>query len=320
MRHLRIYRHYFTQSDCYRAGTPVHAVGVQVHSTGANNPYLHRYVQPDDGRLGANLQGNSHNRPGVDVCSSAYIGKLADGTVAVYQALPWDRRCWISGKGNYGNANRIGYIGFEVCEDDLTDAHYFELAVMGAAVELTAHLCQLAGRRPDEVIPGANGALAVMDHSELAARGLASGHADITHWLRRFGRRMSDFRRAVAQAMDEGVEVEYIDAGEVMVGMDKAVYEIISPNGGYVNLRERPDVDSASLARLMPGERVEVSAMTGVWSKVLYNEELSGYVMTEYLRKAQDTGGQTIRTVITDSAGRSWEPIGAYTVRMTLDG
>ena len=33
-----------------------------VHSTGANNPYLRRYVQPDDGELGKNRYDNDWNR------------------------------------------------------------------------------------------------------------------------------------------------------------------------------------------------------------------------------------------------------------------
>lgn len=323
MRHLTVYRRFFTQSDCYKASAASRFAGVQVHSTGANNPYLRRYVQPDDGRLGVNQYGNSHNRPGVDVCANAYIGKLADGTVAVYQALPWDTRCWISGKGDKGNANRLGYIGFEICEDDLTDLSYFEQAVMGAAVNLTAYLCRIIGISPYDAVYAAGGAMAVMDHSELAAYKLASGHADITHWLRRFGKRMSDFRLEVARAMVEGVEVEYIDAEEVMEEMEKTIYEVISQNGGYVNLRERPDVDSASLARLIPGERVIVTAMTGVWSKVLYNDETVGYVMTQYLRKseeqAEEVGSVTIRTILTDSKGNTWEPDGDFTVRTVVE-
>lgn len=301
MRKLTIYRLFFENSDCYKADVTSGFVGVQVHSTGANNPYLKRYVQPDDGRLGKNKNGNSHNRPGVDVCASAYIGKLEDGTVAVYQALPWDMRCWISGKGKNGNANKLGYIGFEICEDDLADLVYFQQAVMGAAVNLTAHLCRLMGVKPDDVIQSyAEGdALAVMDHSELAARGLASGHADITHWLRRYGKRMNDFRAEVEKAMAEGVEVEYIDADarEEWEEMNK-VYEIISPNGGYVNLREQPDTGSASLSRLYPGEKVTVTAMTGLWSKVVFKDTVIGYVMTEFLREEQtEDAGELPQTV-----------------------
>ena len=322
MRKMTIYRLFFANSDCYKANVRQTSVGVQVHSTGANNPNLKRYVQPDDGRLGRNANGNSHNRPGVDVCASAYIGKLEDGTVAVYQALPWDMRCWISGAAQNGNANRLGFIGFEICEDGLTDAVYFQQAVMEAAVNLTAHLCEIMGVRPNDVIGrySEGDVLAVMDHSELSARGLASGHADITHWLRRFGKRMSDFRAEVEKAMDEGVEAEYIDASakEEWEEMNK-VYEITSPNGGYVNLREQPDTASISLAKLYPGDMVNVTAMTGVWSKV-ETAGHNGYVMTQFLRDIpQDAGELTVRTIITDETGRTFEPTGAFSVRTQLE-
>ena len=84
MTQLIIYRHFFTNADCYTSGTLQIPKGIQVHSTGANNPYLKRYVQPDDGRLGVNTSNNSHNRSGKTVCASAYIGKLADGKPAIY--------------------------------------------------------------------------------------------------------------------------------------------------------------------------------------------------------------------------------------------
>ena len=320
MRKLTIYRMLFKDSDCYRSGTRQTSRGVQVHSTGANNPNLRRYVQPDDGRLGRNTNGNSHNRPGVDVCASAYIGKLADGTVAVYQTLPWDMRCWISGKGKNGNANRLGYIGFEICEDDRTDLIYFNQAVMGAAVNLTAHLCQIMGVRPDDVLEryAEGDALAVMDHSELAARGLASNHADITHWLRVFGKRMNDFRREVQAAMDEGVEVNYIDAEgkEEWREMDKEM-EVYASNGGYTNLRELPDTESVALEKMRNGDMVRVTAMTGVWSKVEHGDVI-GYIMTQFLREVPHEGELTIRTVITDEAGRTFEPVGAYTAKTVL--
>ena len=35
--------------------------GIMVHSTGVNNPYLKRYVQPNDGKLGKNQNGNHWN-------------------------------------------------------------------------------------------------------------------------------------------------------------------------------------------------------------------------------------------------------------------
>lgn len=216
MRYLTIHRLYFTASDCYMKGVRQTPSGVQVHSTGANNPYLRRYVQPDDGYLGVNPNGNSHNRPGGNVCASAYIGKLQDGSVAVYQTLPWGMRCWLSGSGKEGNANKLGYIGFEICEDNCKDRQYFEAAVKGAAVLLTAHLCKMMGVTPWYVsleLPDGS-AYAVMDHAGLHSVGLASNHGDIGLWMRNFGYSFDDFRAWVQQALDEGVEATYVDAKE----------------------------------------------------------------------------------------------------------
>ena len=204
MHELTIYRLFFTKSDCYKAGVKQTPKGVQVHSTGANNPYLRRYVGPDDGRLGPNLNNNTHNRPGGNVCASAYIGKLQDGTVAVYQTLPWDMRCWLSGSGPNGNANKMGYIGFEICEDNCKNRAYFDEAVRDKAVLLTAYLCQQIGISPysDKL----------EDHAGLHNLGIASNHGDIGLWLRNFGYTFADFRGWVQDAMDEGVNVNYVEA------------------------------------------------------------------------------------------------------------
>ena len=84
-----------------------------MHSTGANNPKLSRYVGPDDGALGKNLYDNHWNRPKPDKqqkCPHAFIGKLANGTIATYQVLPWDIVGWHSGTGRSAskNANNNG--------------------------------------------------------------------------------------------------------------------------------------------------------------------------------------------------------------------
>lgn len=219
MKQLTIHRLFFTQSDCYKKSVTQVPRGVQVHSTGANNPWLRRYVGPDDGSLGVNPNGNTHNRPGGDVCANAYIGKLANGTVAVYQTLPWDYRCWLSGSGSNGNANRLGYIGFEICEDSTENEQYFNEAVRGASVLLTAYLCQQIGVTPWEIIQEtpSGSAYAVMDHAELHRVGLASNHGDIGLWLKKFGYTFADYRSWVQAAMDEGVEVTYIDSEVVPV-------------------------------------------------------------------------------------------------------
>lgn len=213
LRSLTIYRLFFTDSKCYHQGTIQAQHGVQVHSTGANNPYLKRYVQPDDGRLGKNIYNNSHNNPKGTVCANAYVGKLQDGTVAVYQTLPWDMRCWLSGQGRNGNGNRMGYIGFEICEDNCENRAYFQEAVMDKAVLLTAYLCQMLNVEPWTVVQETpdGPAYAVMDHISLHNVGCASNHGDIGLWMRKFGMNFEDFRRAVDDALDEGVDVTYID-------------------------------------------------------------------------------------------------------------
>ena len=215
MHELAIYRLYFTDSDCFKKRTVQVPRGVQVHSTGANNPWLRRYVGPDDGRLGENPNGNTHNRPGGNVCANAYIGKLKDGTVAVYQTMPWDYRCWLSGSGSNGNANKLGYIGFEICEDSTLNEEYFNDAVRGTAVLLAAYLCREFGFTAWSALATSVGdAYAVEDHAGLHRMGLASNHGDIGLWLRKFGYTMKDFRYWVQEALDEGAEVTYVDALE----------------------------------------------------------------------------------------------------------
>ena len=51
----------FTENACYKAGRKITVKGIMVHSTGANNPWLKRYVGPDDGKLGKNQYNNHWN-------------------------------------------------------------------------------------------------------------------------------------------------------------------------------------------------------------------------------------------------------------------
>lgn len=177
------------ENDCYRQGKTIVPQGIMVHSTGANNPWLRRYVGPDDGLLGENQYGNHWNRPGLAACVHAFIGRRADGTVDTYQTLPWNYRGWHCGRS--GNDT---HISFEICEDGLADEDYFRQTYQ-AAVDLAANLCRLYGLDP-------LAAGVVVDHAEGSALGIASSHSDIGHWWRRFGVQMEDFRQAVAQAME----------------------------------------------------------------------------------------------------------------------
>lgn len=191
---MNLHKLIFTENACYKAGRPQEVRGIMVHSTGADNPWLKRYVGPDDGLLGENEHGNTWNtdRPdGRQVCVHAFIGKLSDGTIATYQTLPWEMEGWHSGRGEKGSANRLGYIGFEICEDDLSNKAYFD-AVYKEAVELCAYLCREYGLTQDNIIC----------HSEGHDLGIASNHGDVMHWFPKFGKSMDAFREDVKEALE----------------------------------------------------------------------------------------------------------------------
>lgn len=201
---MKFYTQILTHNDCYKAGRTITPRGVMVHSTGANNPHLSRYV-PGDEVIGQNTAGNHWDMSGTGACVHAFIGKLADGSVGVVQTLPWNRRGWHCGKGSRGSANDT-HISFEICEDGLQDASYFG-AVYQAAVELTADLCKQYGLDPQE-----DGI--VICHSEGHDRGIASNHADVMHWFPIHGKSMDTFRADVARVMEgeEEMTQEQFDA------------------------------------------------------------------------------------------------------------
>lgn len=287
MRHITIHRLYFTNSDCYKTskhGTPH---GIQVHSTGANNPYLHRYVGPDDGLLGPNQYDNTHNRPGANVCANAYIGKLQDGTVTIYQTLPWDQHCWLSAGGTNGtpSANAQGFIGFEVCEDNRKNRDYFMNAVMDKSVCLCAYLCWKYHLDVEYV----------MDHSELHRLGMASDHGDITWWLKPFGYNMSMYRNEVRKAMAEGVRVTYIEGDKTWTDDPEEANEPTKPEepmskqmivtaetGKTVNLRSGPGKEYPKIEEVPIGTVVTETMENNDWAYIQYGGK-QGYMMAQFL-------------------------------------
>lgn len=206
---MRLVKCIMTESDCYKTGSTISPSGVMWHSTGANNTTVKRYVQPseDDPNLselldviGINRNNNDWNRPGINKCVHAFIGTFADGKVGTAQCLPWDCRGWHAGTGSLRKSANNTHIGFEICEDDLTDQDYFE-TVYREAVELTAMLC-----REYELDPMEDGV--IISHHEGAERGVASNHADVDHWLKRFGKTMNDVRKDVKEEMSDAMTQE----------------------------------------------------------------------------------------------------------------
>lgn len=191
-----------THNRCYKTGQKIKPKGVMVHSTGANNPTLKRYVQPSVDNpnrvelfelLGVNKNHNDWNRNNIDACVHGFIGKLADGSIAAVQTLPWNHRGWHAGTGTSGKSANDTHISFEICEDNLTDPVYFS-KVYQVAVELTAMLC-----KEFRLDPLADGV--VICHSEGYKRGIASGHADVMHWFPKHGKNMDTFRKDVHTLM-----------------------------------------------------------------------------------------------------------------------
>jgi len=181
---------FLTANECYKVGRSIVPKGIIVHSTGALNPDLKRYVGPDDGFLGFNKYNNHWNqlRPegGRQICCHAFIGKLADGRVAAYQTLPWTMEGWHCG----GQANKT-HIGFEICEDN--NAVYFRGAFREAA-ELCNYLCKMYGL----------GAKDILDHAEAHRKGLASNHGDVAHWFPKYGSSMDHLRAEVQGLLEAG--------------------------------------------------------------------------------------------------------------------
>lgn len=198
-----------TQSTCYKGTRKFIPKGILWHSTGANNPTLKRYVQPDDNvkdkaewlaKLGKNQYGNDWNHIDRQAGMNFWIGKLADGTVAAVQTMPWDFRPWGCGSGPKGSCNDT-HIQFEICEDALTDASYFN-ACYREACEMTAYLCKMFGIDPKGTIDYKGLKVpTIIDHIGSHKMGLGSNHGDVQHWSKRYGKTMANVRNDVASIL-----------------------------------------------------------------------------------------------------------------------
>lgn len=201
----------FVKNRWHKSGCVIPMDGIVVHSTGANNPELRRYVQPASGqtvglavlepeyeassyynmmaRLGTNYNQNDWNRASQELGVHAWVGKLANGQVAAVQTLPWDSFLYGVGSGRNGSYNS-SHIQFEICEDT-TDAAYTKEAYRTAA-ELCAYLCR------EFEIPVEK----IVSHNEAGKAGYGSRHADPEHWWILYGYTMEGFRQDVQNLLD----------------------------------------------------------------------------------------------------------------------
>lgn len=214
-----------SNSYCYKTTAQLKPVGVLWHSTGVNNPTLKRYVQPADNdpnkaqllsKLGKNLNGNDLNHTNDPQGLNAWIGKLADGSVAAVQTMPWNYAPYGCGTGSIGSCNgwRVAnkttnlwvkecWIQFEICEDSLQDASYAR-KVFEEGCQLTAYLCKLYNLDPNGTVNFLARKVPVITcHCEARDLKLGSNHGDILHWFPKYGITMETIRARVAQILRE---------------------------------------------------------------------------------------------------------------------
>lgn len=215
---MEIIQCYQTKNPCYRKGTPMKPVGIVVHSTGANNPHLCRYVDCPEW-LGVNRYGNHWNRPEAATLVHGAIGLDKEGFVTVVNTLPYTMAAWGVGKGSRGSYNYdpTGHIQFEMCEDDLTDPSYFD-QVMGTAVAYCAQLCREYGLAAESIV----------SHKEAHAQGYASNHGDPENWMGRFGMTMEDFRARVRAKLKGEVAImgKVVNRDELVAWIDAHAVEV----------------------------------------------------------------------------------------------
>lgn len=207
---MTLYRCLLVKNRWCRSGSTIPIEGIVVHSSGANNAQLRRYVNPAGNQttgmgvlwpeeknwnkfqalqaIGTNQYGNDWNRPEQPYGMHAFVGKLANGTVAAVQTLPWESFLWGCGSGKNGSYNAT-HIQFEICEDT-TDQAYTKQAYE-TAVELCAYLCKAFDIPVNKI----------RSHREAHLDGYASSHVDPEHWWCLYGYGMDSFRADVAKKL-----------------------------------------------------------------------------------------------------------------------
>ena len=143
-------------------------VGIVIHSSGRNNPYLRQYVQPSKdnknyidiiAQLGENHKHNDWNHIHTLYNFHYWIGKDKNNNVITVQTFPLNIKTW--------NDN---YIHVCICEDKLNDRDYLADCLAELAA-LCDDLCK--DFNWDETV--------IFDYSEI------SNFPDSNYWLEKHG-------------------------------------------------------------------------------------------------------------------------------------
>lgn len=195
---LNIIKAHAVKNLCYISAKKMVPKGIVVHSTGANNPYLKRYVDAPE-EVGINKYGNHWNvdmPEGRKVCVHAFIGYDKNKQIRIAELLPLNICCWGVGRGTKGSYNyNPAYIQFEICEDNLADKKYYD-KVFEVAAEYCAELCQKYGIQIGNIV----------SHYEAYRLGYGCNHGDPEYWMKKFGETMDDFRNRVSEILKSNVD------------------------------------------------------------------------------------------------------------------
>jgi len=185
---------FMTRNDCYTAGRKIIPKGIMVHSTATPGVMAKAWYS----RWNKSYQSGEINR---QVCVHAFVDDKE-----IWQYLPWNHRGWHAG----GKANDT-HIGLEICEpggfiysggssmvgyDVKKNEVYFRLAWKNA-VALCVYLCLEYGLTEKDII----------SHAEGHQKGIASNHADVTHWFPKHSESMDSFRKAVKDVLERDSEL-----------------------------------------------------------------------------------------------------------------
>jgi len=247
-----------TKNDCFNAGLHFQVKGGMLHSVGCP-------------QSNATVFRNNWNRPNVEACAHAVVGK--DGVVL--QCLPFELKGWHAG----GTANHtlvslemtepdtIKYVGgsnwIELANGSNTKAHV--LATYKHAVEFFAHLANTYGFDPRD-------SNCLMSHSEGYKKGVASNHGDVEHLWNKFGLTMNQFRIDVYNAMNGGK----VNFGGSVAETDTSK-QAVKPLHGTLTITYKGD-DGINV-RTSPsfGDNVNIVIHSGVFTVVGISEDEKWY-------------------------------------------
>ena len=275
--------YYLTKNDCYKKARSIGTKkGIIVHSTGAVNKTLKRYIQPNDGKLGENKYDNDWNQSGISKCVHAMIGEIDNGDVWVYETLPYQYACWGCGSGSKGSYNYSpnGHIQFEILEGSDTDKDYFNRA-WNTAVEYCVWLCKTYGFKISNIV----------SHKESHDKGYATNHGDADSYFKKFGKTMNDFRSDVSKKLSSSTS-------STNTSNEFITFMIINTSSANLNCRKTASSSASVIGQFEKGKEVQYLGKDGDWTKVI-GESISGDLITGYCSSAYLKTSYTSNKLVT---------------------